>query len=241
MALSDVAGRVLGAGSRLVDRYNHIETAELLELSDVGYEAPGCRNYEPSRRTLLRATLSQHDVSPDDVFADLGSGKGRIVLDAAMHYPFRRVIGVEFLPMLTAIAERNVRSFRGKLRCSDIELVTSDVRDWVPPDDLTIAYMGKRARLRLGRLGRRGLDSAAVRGRRGARIDPRHRRRRALHPRCSRVRGSMAEPIPCGLRLPRDLPRARRGGRGDAVRGRLVRGRVTPGAGAGLYGHVQHR
>jgi len=141
MALSDVAGRVLGAGSRLVDRYNHIETAELLELSDVGYEAPGCRNYEPSRRTLLRATLSQHDVSPDDVFADLGSGKGRIVLDAAMHYPFRRVIGVEFLPMLMAIAERNVRSFRGKLRCSDIELVTSDVRDWVPPDDLTIAYM----------------------------------------------------------------------------------------------------
>jgi histone methylation protein DOT1 len=141
MMLRDISGRVLGVGSRLIDRYDHIETAEPVDFVDLGIEADWCRDYEPSRRTLLRATLSPADVTPADVFADLGSGKGRIVLAAATHYPFRRVIGVEFLPILTAVAQRNLRSFRRTLRCTDVELVTADVRDWVPPPDLTIAYL----------------------------------------------------------------------------------------------------
>jgi tRNA1(Val) A37 N6-methylase TrmN6 len=90
---------------------------------------------------LLRAVLPRAQVSPTDVFVDIGSGKGRILLEAATRYRFRRIIGVELLPALTATAARNHRTTRRRLRTPEVELVTGDAREWVPPDDLTIAYM----------------------------------------------------------------------------------------------------
>jgi hypothetical protein len=57
--------------------------------------------YEPSGWRSLRRILCAEDVSPGDVFVDLGSGKGRVILEAAQ-YPFHHVIGVEIAPELTA-------------------------------------------------------------------------------------------------------------------------------------------
>ena len=53
-----------------------------------------------------------------------------------------------------------------------------------------------------------------------ARLGARDDRRRALHPRRDRVRHAPAEPVPRHLRVPRDLPRARRRGGVGAVRRR---------------------
>ena len=78
-------------------------------------------------------------MQPDDVFVDFGSGKGRVVYQAA-RYPFSRVIGVEISEKLNAVARRNVESKRDKLLCPRIELVTADAAEFEIPDDLTVAY-----------------------------------------------------------------------------------------------------
>jgi protein-L-isoaspartate O-methyltransferase len=89
----------------------------------------------------LRIALPKREVGPHDVFADLGSGKGRIVLQAALMYPFKRVIGVELVEELNAVARENLERNRAKLRTRDVEIVTADLLEWEFPDDLTIVYL----------------------------------------------------------------------------------------------------
>ena len=64
-----------------------------------------------------------------------------MVYIAARNYPFGRVIGVEIASALTAVARENVDRMRSKLRCQDVEFVTSDAAQWEVPDDLTYVYM----------------------------------------------------------------------------------------------------
>jgi SAM-dependent methyltransferase len=101
---------------------------------------PDRTHYLPSGWRDLRRALPRGEVEPTDVFADLGSGKGRVVYEAAK-YPFARVIGVEISPKLNEIARRNVERNRHKLACRDVELVTADAADFAIPEDLTIVYL----------------------------------------------------------------------------------------------------
>ena len=75
------------------------------------------------------------------MFADIGSGKGRVVFQAARRYPLRRVIGVELSAKLNDVARANLDAERDRLLCRNVELVTADVLEWAVPDDLTIAYL----------------------------------------------------------------------------------------------------
>ncbi len=95
--------------------------------------------YEPSGWRYLRRVLSPSEVTASDVFVDYGSGKGRIVYQAA-RYPLKRVIGVEISEKLNEIARANIEQNRSRLRCQDVELVTCDAADYGIPDDMTIAY-----------------------------------------------------------------------------------------------------
>lgn len=121
----------------LVDRRRGIETSRTADLGDVATR--DLVRYEPSGWRSLRRVLPTEEVSPDDVFVDLGCGKGRVILEAAQ-YPFRRVIGVEIAPELTAVARANVATSRDHKLC-EIELVTADVLEYELPADVTIAYM----------------------------------------------------------------------------------------------------
>jgi SAM-dependent methyltransferase len=95
--------------------------------------------YEPSGYGVLPRALRGERIGPGHVFADYGSGKGKVVLQAA-HWPFARVIGVEVAEELTAVARRNAARVAGRRRAGAVELVVADARTWVPPDDLTHAY-----------------------------------------------------------------------------------------------------
>lgn len=124
----------------LVERRWGTETGRVADLAELGVDAPGRVRYEPSGWLDLRRVLRARDVTPDDVFLDLGSGKGRVVLQAAA-YPFRRVIGVELSPELQEVAAANVAARRESLRCRDVELVTADATQFVVPDDVTVVYL----------------------------------------------------------------------------------------------------
>jgi hypothetical protein len=74
-------------------------------------------------------------------FVDLGAGKGRIMLLAST-FPFQRVLGVEFVPELHAIATRNIALYQPAVRqCHDVQCILSDVREFDFPNVPLVIFM----------------------------------------------------------------------------------------------------
>jgi SAM-dependent methyltransferase len=69
--------------------------------------------YEPAKYPAIRACLRAARLSDRDVFFDIGCGMGRVLCMAARH-PIRKCVGVEYMPSLAAVAERNLTGLRGR-------------------------------------------------------------------------------------------------------------------------------
>jgi SAM-dependent methyltransferase len=136
MAVSSARGFI---GAHVFDRRHGIDTSRIVDLADIGIDAENRIGYTPSGWRNLPSALRHIPISDDDVFLDLGSGKGRVVIQAARH-PFKRVIGVELSTELNAIARENLDAVRPRLRCQDVELIEADIADYRVPDDVTIVY-----------------------------------------------------------------------------------------------------
>jgi tRNA1(Val) A37 N6-methylase TrmN6 len=93
----------------------------------------------PRPGTYLPRALRHCTIRPTDVFVEFGSGKGRVIWQAARR-PFARVVGVERFPELNAIARRNIEHNRERLVCRHVELITADATEFRVPDDMTFAY-----------------------------------------------------------------------------------------------------
>jgi hypothetical protein len=115
------------------------ETNGIVAADQLGFDHPEHMRYEASSWTWLRRALRRRKVKSDDVFVDFGSGKGRVVWQAAQ-YRFARVVGVEISPQLNDVARRNIEGGRKRLKCGDVELVTADATEFEVPDDMTVAY-----------------------------------------------------------------------------------------------------
>jgi hypothetical protein len=75
------------------------------------------------------------------VFVDLGSGKGRALL-LASDYPFRRIVGVEIIPELHAVAGQNIAKYASpSQQCRNICLLRADAREFVFPEEPTVLYL----------------------------------------------------------------------------------------------------
>ena len=132
--LRRTAGRLLfGAGLE--------ETAGHVSLEGAGVAHADSVRYAASPWWVLRWLLPRSAVRPSDVFVELGCGKGRVVLDAARRYPFRRVVGVELAPALSEVARALLERERDGLRCRDLRIETTDATEFAIPDDMTHAYL----------------------------------------------------------------------------------------------------
>jgi hypothetical protein len=98
--------------------------------------------YAPTKIKRLKEIFGQLRVSyPDFIFLDVGSGKGRALL-VASEFPFKRIIGVEFLPELNSIAEKNIRAYRSKTqKCSAIESLCCDATAYCIPPGNTVIFL----------------------------------------------------------------------------------------------------
>jgi hypothetical protein len=123
----------------LFERGDLIETATEARLEDYQLDDPERVRYVATGRFVVPRVLRRIGVGPDDVFIDFGSGKGRVVYQAAQ-FPFKRVIGVEIAEELNRIARYNIDHNRDRLVCGDVELVTEDAVSYQVPDDVTVAY-----------------------------------------------------------------------------------------------------
>jgi SAM-dependent methyltransferase len=98
------------------------------------------RPYQPTEPALFRQVVGALGVDCRQfTFIDLGSGKGRALL-LASDYPFRRIVGVQLLPELHAIAEQNIGKYASPAQqCREFDLCCSDAREFrFPPQDTVL-------------------------------------------------------------------------------------------------------
>jgi SAM-dependent methyltransferase len=126
--------------TKLAERRYRIRTSDVIELDELGIAARDRIRHKPTPWFALRRALPPRSVGPDDVFIDLGSGMGRVAFQAALRYPFKRVIGVELSRRLHETAVENIARNRDRLRCRDVQLVCSDVLHYDIPDDVTVVF-----------------------------------------------------------------------------------------------------
>ena len=98
--------------------------------------------YQPSEPELFREILSALPVKPGGfTFVDLGSGKGRTLL-LASDFGFQKIIGVELLAELDAIAKQNIARYHGEQqKCFAIESQAGDARAFAFPPEPTVVYL----------------------------------------------------------------------------------------------------
>ena len=126
-------------GERYFDRQLGIRTGRRPEFAGLAYDAPESIRYEPLPYSLARtamATIVDDAPLEREVFLDYGAGLGRMVIMAATH-PFKRVIGVELLPVLSEQAAANVKAAKPHL-LAPAEVFTQDARQFEVPDDVTV-------------------------------------------------------------------------------------------------------
>jgi hypothetical protein len=76
-------------------------------------------------------------------FVDLGSGKGRALL-LASRFPFRRIVGVEIAPELSAVAAANIERFSAPWQtCREIEARTGDAAEFTYPAGPCVLYFNQ--------------------------------------------------------------------------------------------------
>ncbi|MBL6751766.1 MAG: hypothetical protein ISP90_14660 [Nevskia sp.] len=89
----------------------------------------------------FRAALQHLDIRFEDfTFLDYGSGKGKALLLAA-DYPFKRIVGVEYSPLLHETALSNIRRCQNQSkRCNELQAVLADARTYDPPGDPLVCF-----------------------------------------------------------------------------------------------------
>ena len=98
--------------------------------------------YQPTEASLFHEMLAGLKIDFHEfTFIDLGSGKGRTLL-LASDYPFRRILGVELLPALHAVAEQNIVAYKSDSQlCFDLKSVCGDAHDFEFPAEPTLLYL----------------------------------------------------------------------------------------------------
>jgi SAM-dependent methyltransferase len=120
-----VSGEVLNSGSRS-------------DLWNAGYHGVSPSGF----KQIMEAFAAEIDSEWSRfTFVDLGSGKGRALL-LASRLPFRKIIGVEISPELSASATENVRVFSAPWQmCREIETVCADATAFDFPDGPMVLYL----------------------------------------------------------------------------------------------------
>lgn len=80
--------------------------------------------YTPIPYAVIEKMLDNLRLAPEDVFVDLGCGKGRVICTVAARR-LKKVVGVEIRQDLAAMAKENLKTL--KLNNTSVEIVNADV------------------------------------------------------------------------------------------------------------------
>lgn len=141
-------GTIENAAALVADlRFDHVhgtETAQSVPLDKLNVHGRNKHlgvEYTPTRVRAFHKLLEHLNLPDGRVFVDFGCGKGR-VLCAAAAYPFRRIVGIEFAPELTAICRRNLAACRRRFTPqAEITLVEGDAAEYRFAGDEDVIFL----------------------------------------------------------------------------------------------------
>ena len=117
-----------------------VSTSRVSNDKELGITNPQYHWYAATDYKTFHTAMTHVTVAPGrDVFVDYGSGKGRIVIEAAA-YSFAKVIGVEFSEMLHDVALENIRTVQTRRACPDIDLQLADATTWPIPNAANVFF-----------------------------------------------------------------------------------------------------
>jgi predicted RNA methylase len=122
-----------------------VDTSSWVHVSELDIKdelRDGVVGYQPTPPALLLQAIGILDIwHRDFTFVDLGCGKGLALLVASA-FPFRKIVGVELSPVLSAIAQTNIRTYleRGSV-CQNVEALLGDAREFRVPEEPLILFM----------------------------------------------------------------------------------------------------
>lgn len=130
---------------RSFDRRFGTDTSGRIALDRLDISSPNAAEgvyYEATSASTFRYLIDHLCINWNAFeYVDVGSGKGRTLL-LASHYPFKKIVGVEFARELHDIADRNVRIYNDTLQqCRNIELLCMDAVDYVFPTGPFVLFM----------------------------------------------------------------------------------------------------
>ena len=123
----------------VVDKYYGIDTELIIELPSLGLDSKIGNRQESTPTRHLKKILSFLSINSEDVFIDVGSGGGRVMI-AAGHFPLKKIIGVDVSSKLNDICQNNINKMKHRLKCKNFENVTSNASDYQIPDEATVIY-----------------------------------------------------------------------------------------------------
>lgn len=137
--VEEIAPHLRAAYEEFYQAYESIDGYQL-SFESRGH-AGAALTYGESHFVPVLELLQRLEVGPQDLIVDLGSGTGRVVLAAALGFPFvREVLGIELLPSLHAAAEAAAAKLLGRSSSTTpLRLVCGDflVEDW---SDATVVF-----------------------------------------------------------------------------------------------------
>jgi predicted RNA methylase len=135
----------VSAADQEFDTRHGTDTSAIREIGslDIGSEnARYAVRYQTASAELFDATVRDLGIDYRTfTFLDFGSGKGKMLL-LASHFPFARIIGVEFARELHEVAQTNIARYASDAqRCRDVRSVHADVTAFDIPSDPLVCYL----------------------------------------------------------------------------------------------------
>lgn len=97
--------------------------------------------YQGTRVLPLIKLFKKLNLPKNQIFVDIGSGKGRVLLIAA-DYGFAKVKGIEFSKKLCLKAKNNISTYCKKKKiATDIEIINIDAKDYQFENDESIFFL----------------------------------------------------------------------------------------------------
>ena len=135
------SARLYRLEQQLFDRYLRTSTTGVQLTSHSVFNGGGSNwTYEGCDWLSLYRALRKLRPNSDDVFVDLGSGKGKALLVAGC-LPYSKVIGVELDSELATCARQNLNSARSKLKAGLVECEESNVLAWSVPEQASTIFL----------------------------------------------------------------------------------------------------
>jgi tRNA G46 methylase TrmB len=122
------------AGEWWQDWRRGVTTRGFTTAASFGFSPIAVRPYHATPWRVIRHAFDAAQVDATDTLLDYGCGKGRVLIEAT-RYPFQRILGIDIVPELVAIARANVRADR---RC---HVYCADAALFAVPDDVTVIYL----------------------------------------------------------------------------------------------------